>query len=326
MSKFGKITIIAVIAVLFVVAHISTFFVGGKLVSDFAFNPKLGSTGMNVQDNITNDYLDKTDQEFKLETEWYNQTEKTLVKIETHDGLESYAVKILNTTSTNKWALLLHGYRGGIGMMSSFAKNYYEKGYNLILPSLRGHALSESKNITFGWFDRLDMLVWINEILEIDPNAQIVMHGISMGGSTVMMTTGEDLPENVKVAVSDCGYSSVYDEFHYLATDYLGIGATPILSATDFYAKKRLGVSIKQMSAVKQLENSITPTLFIHGGADTFVPTFMIDKNFDAAVKLIDGDTKQKLVVDEAVHGMSASVDEIIYWNTVWNFIGRFVV
>ncbi len=31
------------------------------------------------------------------------------------------------------------------------------------------------------------------------PNAGIALYGISMGGATVMMTSGEDLPSNVKL-------------------------------------------------------------------------------------------------------------------------------
>ena len=34
-----------------------------------------------------------------------------------------------------------------------------------------------------------------------------------MGAATVMMATGEDLPANVKIAIEDCGYTSVWDEF-----------------------------------------------------------------------------------------------------------------
>lgn len=141
-----------------------------------------------------------------------------------------------------------------------------------------------------------------------------------------MQPQGIELPENVKVAVSDCGYSSVYDEFEYLASDYLNIGTWPIINMIEYYAKLRLGLSIYEMSAVKQLEKSVTPTLFIHGEADTFVPFFMMEKNYNSAINLVPLETKQKLIIPKAVHGMSAAVDETLYWNTVWNFVGKFIV
>ena len=33
------------------------------------------------------------------------------------------------------------------------------------------------------------------------------------GAATTMMTAGEDTPENVKVFIEDCGYTSVWDVF-----------------------------------------------------------------------------------------------------------------
>ncbi len=39
-----------------------------------------------------------------------------------------------------------------------------------------------------GWHDRKDVLIWIQQILKKDPNAEIALFGVSMGGATVMMT------------------------------------------------------------------------------------------------------------------------------------------
>ena len=80
------------------------------------------------------------------------------------------------------------------------------------------------------------------------------------------------------------------------------------------------------ISATKNLEKSTTPTLFIHGEADDFVPFYMLEKNYNAAINLVENQTKQMLVVPGAFHGMSAAVDEELYWNTVWNFVGKFII
>ena len=52
------------------------------------------------------------------------------------------------------------------------------------------------------------------------PKAKIVLHGVSMGAATTMMTTGEDLPENVVLAIEDCGFTSVYDIFEDPVLDF----------------------------------------------------------------------------------------------------------
>jgi hypothetical protein len=45
-----------------------------------------------------------------------------------------------------------------------------------------------------GYDDSRDILRWIDWILEKDPAARIILHGISMGAATVLMTTGYNLP------------------------------------------------------------------------------------------------------------------------------------
>ena len=88
-----------------------------------------------------------------------------------------------------------------------------EQGWNVLLPDMRTHGESEGKYIGMGWLDRLDVLKWIDLIRERDEQAQIILHGVSMGGATVMMTSGEALPENVRAVIDDCGYTSVWDIF-----------------------------------------------------------------------------------------------------------------
>lgn len=41
-----------------------------------------------------------------------------------------------------------------------------------------------------GWLDRKDVLQWIGWVLAQDSEAEIVLHGVSMGAATTMMTAG----------------------------------------------------------------------------------------------------------------------------------------
>lgn len=56
----------------------------------------------------------------------------------------------------------------------------------------------------------------IQLILDEQPNASIILHGGSMGASTIMMASGEKLPSAVKGFILDSGYVSVYAEFRYM--------------------------------------------------------------------------------------------------------------
>ena len=59
--------------------------------------------------------------------------------------------------------------------------------------------------------------------------------------------------------------------------------------------------------------------LFIHGGADDFVPSRALDENFDACASI----DRQKLLIPSAGHSMSASTAPVVYWKTVTNFVTR---
>ena len=100
--------------------------------------------------------------------------------------------------------------------MSHIGKRYAEKGFNVLVPDLRAHGESEGEIIGMGWLDRLDLIAWIQLILDEQPNASIILHGGSMGASTIMMASGEKLPSAVKGFILDSGYVSVYAEFRYM--------------------------------------------------------------------------------------------------------------
>jgi len=225
-----------------------------------------------------------------------------------------------NDVNSSKWAIVVHGYTSKAANMTRYVRNFYEQGYNVLAPDLRGHGDSEGDYIGMGWHDRLDLLQWIGQVIEKDPDAEIVLFGVSMGAATVMMASGEELPSNVKVIVEDCGYSSVSKVFTYQLDDLFGLPEFPIINAASTVANFRAGYDLYEASAVKQVAKSKTPMLFIHGDADTFVPFEMLDEVYEAA-----NVEKEKLVIADAGHADSEKVNPELYWSTVWGFVGNYI-
>ncbi|MFC0471358.1 alpha/beta hydrolase [Halalkalibacter kiskunsagensis] len=224
-------------------------------------------------------------------------------------------------SSDHKWAIVAHGYTDSAVNMTRYVRNFHEKGYSVLTPDLRGHGESEGKYIGMGWHDRKDMLLWIDKIIEMDSEAEIVLFGISMGGATVMMTSGEeDLPSNVKVIVEDSGYATVSDVFVYQLDDLFGLPEFPVINAANTMTKLRAGYDLYEASAVDQVAKSQTPILFIHGDADTFVPYEMLDEVYNAAT--VD---KEKLIIEGAGHGDAEKVDPLTYWHSVWGFVDTYI-
>ena len=204
--------------------------------------------------------------------------------------------------------------------MGVYVKHYHEMGYNVLTPSLNGHAESESSLITMGWKDRLDVIDWINFIVENYPDCKIVLHGESMGSATTMMATGEDLPENVKVAVADCGFTSVWDIFDNKIRNNFKLPTFPFLNSFNTVNKMCSGFNFKNASSIEQLKKSKTPTIFIHGDKDTFVPYEMLDRNYEACAS-----EKEKVTIAGSTHARNSVVNPELYWSSVDNFIGKYL-
>lgn len=241
------------------------------------------------------------------------------VYVTSEDNLRLHGFRIDNP-DTNKWAIIMHGYGGDALKMSTEAKHIYNLGYNIIMPDLRGCGESQGDTVGMGWLDRMDILKWVDYIIKNDKNSQIILYGVSMGGAAVMMATGENLPENVKCAIEDCGYSSVKEEFDIQFEEFFGLPSFPVITSADIVCFFRGGYTFEEASCVEQVKKSKTPTLFIHGSADEFVPFSMLDKVYNAAAC-----PKEKLVIEGAGHVGSSGTDSELYWSTVEKFLNKYV-
>jgi fermentation-respiration switch protein FrsA (DUF1100 family) len=218
---------------------------------------------------------------------------------------------------TSEWVIAVHGYRSsGKRDMSFPALTFSNAGYNVLVPDLRAHGKSTGEKIGMGWLEKEDVKAWVNEVIKKDPQAEIILFGGSMGASTVMMASGDQLPEQVKLLVADCGYSSVYGEFSEMLTSALKLPATPIMFFANMFSQKRLGFSLKEASCLEQLHHNELPLLLIHGTDDKFVPYKAMAENAAASKG-----TSETLLIEGAPHLSSWIYEEENYFNTVFNFI-----
>ena len=220
---------------------------------------------------------------------WLASAKREDAQIESEDGLLLKGDVFWTDPASHRWVIAVHGYGGERSGMYNIASFYSQEGY---------------------------MLRWIDYVLELDPSAQIVLHGVSMGGATVMMTAGEELPEQVQAIVEDCGYTSVWDIFSDELEYLFHLPEFPLLYAADGIAWIRAGYEFKEASALEQVKKSSVPILFIHGSEDNFVHTEMVYELYDACAS-----EKELLVVEGAGHGEAYSMDPELYFDTVFGFL-----
>lgn len=249
---------------------------------------------------------------------WSEAIQQKQVEVKANDNITLRGTEYLKQEETNKWAIILHGYRSNPSSVLTIGEHFSEKGYNVLIPSMRACADSEGEYVGMGWLDKEDLKCWINLIIEENKNAEIILHGSSMGAATVLMASGDELPENVKNIIADSGYTSVWDIFASEAKARFNLPEFPVLNMFQIVANRKAKYDIKEASALEQVKKSKTPILFIHGDKDDFVPEYMCEKLYDAT-----NCKKEKLIIHGAGHTDGKYREPEKYYNTIFDWISR---
>ena len=68
-----------------------------------------------------------------------NDSNYTDEYITSSDNLKLHSYQIKNQNSSDKWVITVHGYTSEGINMSTSAKQYYDNGYNVLIPDLSAH-------------------------------------------------------------------------------------------------------------------------------------------------------------------------------------------
>lgn len=267
--------------------------------------------------------------------DWYPELKPWLDSIKTEgawsdtfaimpDGLRAHAVCIKSRKAEGRTAVVVHGYTNNSIDMLHIARIYNkEMHYNVVLPDLHGHGLSQGDDIQMGWFDRLDVLKWIDlapkMFSTVGDSMRLVVHGISMGAATTMCVSGEHTPDYVKCFVEDCGYTSAWDEFAYELRGRFSLPEFPLLYTASWLTQAKYGWSFKEASPLKQVAKCKKPMFFIHGDKDTFVPTWMVYPLYEAKPQ-----PKQLWIAPGSEHAFAYRDHREEYIKKVEAFVGKY--
>ena len=241
------------------------------------------------------------------------------------DGVRLHALYLYADTLTAHTAVAVHGYTDNAVRMLHIAYLYnHDLHYNVLLPDLRFAGQSEGDHIQMGWKDRLDVLRWMevaNELFAPEGSqTRMVVHGISMGAATTVCVSGEPQPPFVNCFVEDCGYTSVWDEFSYELKGQFGLPPFPLMYTTSWLCNAKYGWNFKEASSLNQVRKCKLPMFFIHGDADTYVPTWMVYPLYEAK-----SEPKELWLAPGATHAMSYKDHPEEYTERVKNFVGKYI-
>jgi fermentation-respiration switch protein FrsA (DUF1100 family) len=135
-----------------------------------------------------------------------------------------------------------------------------------------------------------------------------------MGAATVMMASGENLPENVVCVMADCGYSSQKDIICKVVKE-MKLPVKLIYPFIKLGASTFGGFDLEETTPVEAVAKSKTPIVFIHGDNDDFVPYEMSVACFNAC-----NSPKNLVTIDGAGHGLAFPVNQEKYVESLRDF------
>ena len=236
--------------------------------------------------------------------------------IESFDGLKLHAKKFSPDEETNRWAILVHGYGRDGTFAYDYADEYLKRGWNVLVPDLRAAGESGGEFITMGALESRDVFDWAEKISSENPDVKIILHGVSMGAATVMMTAALE-PKNLCAVVEDCGYTSAYEMFSAQLEKIFGLPEYPAMPCANFVCKLKTGLKISDAAPLEVVDKIKVPVLFIHGDEDGLVPFEMLDRLYDKATA-----PKEKFVVAGAGHADAKRKNPAVYFDKVFAFLG----
>ncbi len=237
------------------------------------------------------------------------------------DGLRLHATWFPGK-DPKKVVICFHGYTSqGMSDYVGLSDYYRRQGFGMLLVDERAHGDSEGEYIGFGCLDRQDAMGWIEWILNrCGEEIQILLHGTSMGGATVLMTSGLELPSQVKGIVSDCGFTSAKEVFTHVLHSMYHLPAFPMIQIASLVNKSKAGYGLNECNAAEEVKKATVPILLIHGDADTFVPCKMCEKIYENCAS-----EKKMLIVEGAAHAESYYKDMEAYEEALSDFIGGII-
>lgn len=313
MKKSTKI-IVSVIAFIAAASAVT-----GKIFGDYVLNTKYkGFTTSKLPHNGSQKH-----EEFKTRTkkyaEWLEENSEDIFLL-TKDNVKVHALLCKTEKISRKYIIMCHGYKGRAQDLGFQAYNFRNMGYNVLSVDARASGKTQGKFVGMGYIDKSDLKGYINFVLARDPQAQIVLYGISMGASEVMMAAGEQLPQNVKAVVEDSGFTSVWDILGYQLKETMRLPVQPILFLGSLYAKLRTGLDFKRASAAEAVKNTSLPILFIHGTKDKSVPFEMFGELYESC-----NSEKEAYVVEGADHMHCDLAAPEKYYGCIEDFLNKYI-
>ncbi len=252
---------------------------------------------------------------------WYSEIPKEDMYIRSVDKYLLHA-KYIRTKNAKRIIVLSHGYRSNpYNDFALILPFLVKNGSSILLVEQRATNESEGKYITFGAYEKKDICDWVNFIASEEENKlPIYIYGISMGCSTALLSTGENLSSKVAGIIADCGYQSLESLFYDLLVRWMKLPPNNISKLFDVLAFLKAKFSYNDVNVKRTLsKNRDIPVIFFHGTDDDFVKPINTNINYEACAS-----EKELVWVKGAKHARSYETDKKLYEDKLKSFFRKY--
>jgi pimeloyl-ACP methyl ester carboxylesterase len=213
--------------------------------------------------------------------DWYRKANRRRIEI-TYDKPKTGKLVgyfLPHAARTKRTAIVIHGLSSRSDNTGPWARAFYDMGFNIFTPDLRGHGANEasSSDRTMGIYDSHDMSLWCRKIIELTgDDAEIVFMGYSLGASIALqaISYAGELQDNVVAVIEDSGFPDLSEIIiAAIIRSYPSLEGSvlQVLSELDKILFGRQRAHLVDGITIIAVERGRLPLLVIFGSDDLFV-------------------------------------------------------
>lgn len=240
--------------------------------------------------------------------------DKEEIILKSHDNLQLKGHYIKG--SSENTIIFSHGISMCAENSFKYANIFMNRGWNVLIYSMRRHGDSQGKYSTFGALEMKDLHMFVNWVIKNKGKKGLLgIHGESMGAATSLMYGEKN--QHADFIIADCSYSDLKELLHFRIKNDTCIPKILLYELSNLMAKIVAKFNYNKVRPIDKL-NSNCATLFIHGEKDEFVPTYMSVQMYEAKKGL-----KDIYIAKDAKHAQSYSINPKKYEEVVFGFIDK---
>lgn len=203
-------------------------------------------------------------------------------------------------TKDSPTVILVHGMGDNRYSTYPWAQVFLENGYNVIAYDQRSSNANTAEHTTFGYWEKYDLIDWVNFFEEQAPGQKLGVWGASYGGATAGLAIGhQDLQEKINFLILDSPVSSmkwmVEEEMRNLD---ISLPVSYMTWCGNIINKLKLGFTYQDADVATAMREVKIPVLIINSKQDSLTPYFMGKDIYDA----MTGNNKEIWTVDDSEH------------------------